>query len=137
VTGGMHVTSDDLFISMEMNIRNEERGKVEKDRKIRQQLQATEEKALALLEQGKPVNLLSVADLVVLLEWHQAPKTKGAKKADKLQQWMAIRADGEPLPAYYRWTDGDEQRLVALHTTNIDISDTQYGREVALKKREL
>jgi hypothetical protein len=32
--GGTHVTSDDVFISMEMSIRNEERGKVEKDRKI-------------------------------------------------------------------------------------------------------
>jgi hypothetical protein len=28
VTGGMHVTSDNLFISMEMNVRNEERTKV-------------------------------------------------------------------------------------------------------------
>ncbi len=28
---------------------------------------------------------LSVADLDILLAWHQAPKTKGAKKADKLQ----------------------------------------------------
>jgi hypothetical protein len=102
VTGGMHVTSDDVFISMEMSIRNEERGKVEKDRKIRQQLQATEEKALTLLEQGKPVNSLSVADLDVLLAWHQAPKMKGAKKADKLQQWMAIRANGDPPPAYKR-----------------------------------
>ena len=111
MTGGMHVTSDNLFISMEMNVRNEERGKVEKDRKIRQQLQATEEKALALLEQGKPVNLLSVADLDIL--------------------------DGDPPPAYERWTDEEEQRLVALNAINIDISDTQYGREVALKKREL
>ncbi len=45
--------------------------------------------------------------------------------------------DGNPPPAYKRWTDEDEQRLVALHATNIDISDTQYGREVALKKRQL
>jgi len=135
--GGMYVTSNDLFISMEMNIQNEERGKVEKDRKIQQQLQATEEKALGLLEQGKPVNLLSVADLDVLLAWHQAPKMKGVKKAGKLEQWMAIRADGEPPPAYDRWTDEDEQRLLALHTTIIDISDTQYGREMAVKKREL
>jgi hypothetical protein len=81
----MHVTSDDLFISMEMNVRNEERAKVEKEQKKRLQLQATEEKALTLLEQGKPVNLLSVADLDLLLAWHQAPKTKGAKKLDKLQ----------------------------------------------------
>ena len=65
------------------------------------------------------------------------PKTKGAEKADKLQQWMAIRADGGPPPVYERWTNEDEQRLVALHAPNIDISNTQYGREVALKKREL
>ena len=38
---------------------------------------------------------------------------------------------------YERWTNEDEQRLVALHATNIDISNTQFGREVALKKREL
>ena len=97
----------------------------------------TEEKALALLEQGKRVNLLSVADLDVLLVWHQAPKMKGVKKAGKLQQWMAIRVDGEPPPAYDTWMDEDEQRLVALQMTNIDISNTQYGHEVVLKKREL
>jgi hypothetical protein len=81
--------------------------------------------------------LLSVANLDVLLAWHQAPKTKGAKKVDKIQQWMTIRVDGNPPPAYERWTDEDEQRLVALHASNISISDTQYGCEVALKKREL
>ena len=114
---------------MEMNVRNEERGKVEnKDRKIRQQLQGTEEKALALLEQCKPFNSLSVADLDVLFAWHQAPKMKGAKKVDKLQQWMAIRADGDPPPVYERWRDEEEQRLVAFNATNIEISNTQYGR---------
>jgi hypothetical protein len=50
---------------------------------------------------------------------------------------MAIRADGNPPPAYERWTDEEEQRLVALNATNIDISDTQYRCEVVLKKREL
>jgi len=50
---------------------------------------------------------------------------------------MAIRADGDPPPAYERWTDEEEQRLVALNAINIDISNTHYGREVALKKREL
>ena len=80
VTGGMHITSDDLFISMEMNVRNEERTKGKKDRKKRLQLQATEEKALALLEQGKPVNLLSVADLDMLLAMASGAKDKECKK---------------------------------------------------------
>ena len=44
---GRFLTSDDFFISMEMNVQNEERAKIEKDRKKRLQLQATEEKALA------------------------------------------------------------------------------------------
>ena len=51
-----------------------------------------EEKALvAMAAQGKPatVVLLNVSDLV-LLTWHHTPKTKDTKKADKVQQWMAI-----------------------------------------------
>ena len=79
-----------------------------------------------LLKQGKPVNSLSVADLDLLLTWHQVPKTKGSKKSDELKQWMAIRVDGDPPPAYEIWMDEEEQRLVALHATNIDISNTQY-----------
>ncbi len=46
--------------------------------------------------------------------------------------------DGGKPPAYERWTDEDKQRLGALATTeDIDMSDTQYGHEMALKKREL
>ena len=50
---------------------------------------------------------------------------------------MAIMLDGGQPPYYKRWTDEDEQRLVALQTSNIDISNMQYGHEVALEKREL
>ena len=38
VTGSMHVTSDDLFISMEMNVWNEEKANVEKEWKKQLQL---------------------------------------------------------------------------------------------------
>jgi hypothetical protein len=36
-----------------------------------------------------------------------------------------------------RWTDEDEQQLIALRSNVISIGDTMYGREVALKKREM
>jgi hypothetical protein len=36
-----------------------------------------------------------------------------------------------------RWTDEDEQQLIALRSNVISIGDRMYGREVALKKREL
>ena len=75
---------------------------LEKEKKLRVSLQANEEKALAIAEQGKRVNSLNVADLGVLLVWHHAPKTKGAKKVDKLQQWMTIMVDGGQPPVYER-----------------------------------
>ncbi len=113
---------------------------VKKEKKLRLSLQANEEKAMAIINQGKPLNLLSVVDLDVLLVWHQAPKTKGVHKkmAEKVQQWMTILGDGGQSPAYERWTDEDKQRLGALATTeDIDMINTQYGCKMALKKREL
>ncbi len=47
-------------------------------------------------------------------------------------------ASQKPPPPYERWTDEDEQRLVSLESEDvIGIEDTMFGREVALKKREL
>jgi hypothetical protein len=56
------------------------------------------------------------------------PKTKGAKKVDKLQKWQQILADASQPLEYARWLDEDEERFVALNATNIDISNTHYGR---------
>ena len=45
-------------------------------------------------------------------------------------------ADASTL--HERWTDEDKQRLIALRSdVVIGIEDTMFGREVALKKREL
>ena len=137
VTGGMHVTSNDFFISHEIDVNRLASKAEEKDKKRRQQLQTTEEKALAIVAQGKSVDSLLVTELDALLAWHQVDKTKGAKKADKLEKWKKILSGGQQPPEYKQWTEDDEERLLALGKTNIDIKDTQYGRELALKEREL
>jgi len=137
VTGGMHVTSDDFFISHEIGTNRSVREAEEKDKKRRLQLQTTEEKALAIIAQGKSVDMLTVTELDTLLAWHQAAKIKGAKRVDKLEQWKKILSDEQQPPEYERWTEEDDERLLALQRTNIDIKDTQYGRELALKEREL
>jgi hypothetical protein len=49
-------------------------------------LQANKEKALTIVQQGKRVNSLNVAELDLLLAWHHAPKIKSAKNVDNLQQ---------------------------------------------------
>ena len=137
VTGGMHVTSNDFFISHEIDVNRLASKAEEKDKKRRQQLQTTEEKALAIVAQGKSVDSLLVTELDALLAWHQVDKTKGAKKADKLEKWKKILSGGQQPPEYKQWTEDNEERLLALGKTNIDIKDTQYGRELVLKEREL
>ncbi len=96
-----------------------------------------QDKVLAIVGQGKPVELLVVNKLDSLLAWHQAPKTTGTQKADKLEQWKAILADGRPSPLFAPWTNNDEERLRTLCSDEIDIGDTHYRRELALKEREL
>jgi hypothetical protein len=92
VTGGAHMTCDDLFIAAEMSARREQMEGYEKKKKLALQLQDVEEKALAILGQEKAVQSLTVKELEVLLAWHQAPKVTGAKKAEKLVQWQNIVA---------------------------------------------
>ena len=49
----------------------------------------------------------------------------------------AIVVTMKPPPLYARWTDEDEEKLVNLLAERLDISNTAYGRELALKEREL
>ncbi len=43
----------------------------------------------------------------------------------------------KPPPLYAWWTDEDEEKLVNLPVERLDISNTAYSRELALKEREL
>jgi hypothetical protein len=72
-----------------------------------------------------------------LLAWHQVPKTAGAKKADKLKKWKAILAGRWPPPPIDQWTGDDKQRLLAVMLDKVDIMDTHYRCELALKERDL
>jgi hypothetical protein len=139
VTGGMHSTSDNLFIAMEMAACHKDKEGAKKNKNFHLQLQAVEEKAIAIMAQGKSIGSCTVAKLDVLLVWHQATKNKGAKKADKLEQWKQILESEMRPPDYDRWTAEDEERLVglAVQGDTIGISNTRYGREIAPKKREL
>ena len=137
VTHGCHVTHNDFFVSNELRDRQAKRVVMTKKKKITIQLQRAEEIALQIVAQGKPIMSLTVNDLDSLLAWHQVPKKAEAKKADKLEQWRAILADGRTPPPIARWTDDDEQRLLGVMSDDIDIKDTHYGRKMALKEREL
>jgi hypothetical protein len=137
VTGGMHVTANDFYISHEIGKNRAACAALEKEKELRQQLQLTEEKANAILAQGKSVDSLTVTELDTLLAWHRAAKIKGVKWVDKVKQWRQIMSSGKRPPDYDWWTAEDEERLTALQGAKVDIGDTQYGGELALREREL
>jgi hypothetical protein len=134
--GGTHSTAEDYWKGAELSVRLTQRDFLKADKKICLQREAIEEKALAILAQEKSVFDLSGGDLDVLLAWHQAPKKKGDKKRDKLEQWVEIRWSMKPPPPYNKWTDKDEQKLTALMSDEVDMADKFFGRELALKERE-
>jgi hypothetical protein len=89
------------------------------------------------VEQDKSIDKLTVGDLIALLDWHQVKMPQKSKKDDKLGQWMQILAEGWQPPEYQWWTDVDKQRLLALLTSKIGLTDTCYGRKLKCCKREL
>ncbi len=134
--GGTHSTANDYWKGAELSVWLTQRDLLKADKKIRLQCKAIEEKALAILAQEKSVIDLSGGDLDVLLAWHHAPKKKSNKKKDKLEQWVEIRRSMKPPPPYNKWTDEDEQKLTALMSDKVDMADTFFGCELALKERE-
>ena len=95
--GGIHLTHDDIFISVEMKNRSKERVALEKEKKVRMAQEDIEKKALALLEQEeRTTESYSVKDLDVLLGWHQVKGTNGWKKEKKLAEWQQIVGSLKP-----------------------------------------
>ena len=137
VTGGCHLTHDDMLISIEMASRSKDAFEIEKEKKLRLGLQAVEESAQAILALGKPVDDLKGADLDVLLKWHQVKMEKGSKVPDKRRVWKEIFDEGRSPPSYEKWTEEDEERLMATAKSDLSLADTRFGRAVATRKREL
>jgi hypothetical protein len=135
--GGTHLTCNDIFIAAEISSRQKDKDEAEQEKKHRLQIQAAEEKAIAIVEQGKSVDKLTVGNLNALLDWHQVKMPQKSKKEDKLGWWMQILVEGWPPPEYQWWTDVDEQRLLALSTSKIGLTDTCYGRKLKRRKREM
>ncbi len=62
---------NDIFIAAEISSWQKDKDdKAEREKKHRLQLQAAEEKVLAIVKQGKSIDKLTVANLNALLDWH-------------------------------------------------------------------
>ncbi len=135
-TGGMHLTSDEIFISAEMSTREKEMKRLttEKNRRLKQM--KVEEKGQCVLDtKGDDSTSWTAADVDAVLAWYNHPQRNKLSKESKLKAWDAIRDRDKPPRTYERWTDEEEQELLAASNTNITVDDTALGW--ARKKKEL
>ena len=58
------------------------------------------------------------------------------KKFDMIARWKEIRRNHVPPPIFEKWGDSDEEELVRLKSTEVDMSETALGRYAALMKRQ-
>jgi len=144
-TGGAHITSDDMFKSIEVGKRNAEAAQLEKEKKSRLEKMELEEECHGILyqlaEDDKDPN---GKQLKRLLKWQEK---KSTRVAEDLLVWNAICAEHEAygtideiisaLPSVKRWMQADEERLIWLRTAEEDMADTALGRKQAHEKRNL
>ena len=130
LTGGLHLTSDDIFISAEMSTRQKEKERLGKLKKQRQLQAVIKEKATLLLqEKGSNDNpKWTGADLNTLLGWYKIPNLTKMSKKEKMTKWNQICADNIQPLVYDEWTDIDETALLEASRTDIEMGDTAVGR---------
>ncbi len=143
VTGGKHVTSNDMFKAAEINRRKAEAAEREKEKKRRVEFHARREAALPIvdrleLELKNDVGRLTSKELEVLLRWKGVAASKMGNVANRRLLYQQL-ADGDleavSIPA--PWTEIDEAELIALRDAPIEMYDTAYGRFEEQKKRDV
>jgi hypothetical protein len=145
MTGGKHITLDDMFKSAKIVSQNAEAVEREKDRKQRLEYHARRKAALPILDRLKNklenvITWLIWKELEVLLHWKGVPVSKMRNVANRQVLYQQFADGGEeeeddtsiPTP----WTDADEAGLVALMNAPIEMADTSYGQFLATQKRD-
>jgi hypothetical protein len=137
ITSGAHVTSDDFFISHQLGLLLKEIATLKSEKRARLDATAHEAAALVVLNHVPNPKDLKVGDLDVLLKWKipSIALSKIGNKNVKYNKWMSVKdnttATLEP------WTEEDEMKLEEMEKENINIKDTELGRERKQKHNEL
>jgi hypothetical protein len=143
VTGGEHVTSDKMFIAVELNRQKAEAAEREKDKKSRVEYHARHKATLPIVdhletELENNVGWLKSKELEVLLRWKGVPVLKMGNIADRrilYQQFAEGGAEEVGIPA--SWMEIDKVELIVLRDAPIAMRDTTYGRFEEQKKRDV
>ena len=136
-TGGTHLTSDDFFKAMEINLREKEVVSMKADRQKRLDSEAAHMAAKSILCMAKGPQSYTAKELTVLLKWYNVPMKEVTSKALKMAKWQAIMVSLADPPSYDVWTNADEEKLIELSNMDVSMADTSLGRLRERKKREL
>ena len=85
---------------------------------------------------GRKQALKTGTDLNVLLGWYKIAKIADLSKDEKMEKWKKLRQDNVQPPAYDKWTDEDERKLIEASKEDLGIGDTAVGRLEAKRKRD-
>jgi hypothetical protein len=145
VTGGEHVTSNDMLIVAELNQRKAEATVRETDKKSRVEYHARREATLPIVDRLKNelennFGRLKSKELENLLRWKGVlVSTMGnvANRSILYQQFAEGGAEDEVGIVPAPWMEINEAELIALRDGPIAICDTAYGRFEEQKKRDV
>ena len=144
-TGGFHITSDDMFKSLYISIREKEIEEIEKDKRNRMEKEKFETDGRAALSGRPPCCPVTysrpwkVPVMDGILWWYgmskvECGKMKKPKKSDIMKE--IINGVIDP-PPYEKWSTENKTGLVELKKKLINMEDTALGRHQAVQKREM
>ena len=138
LTGGMHLTSDDILISSELALRQKDKARLTAKKSRWQRQSAVEVKAKLVLDAraNGDDTCWKVAELDALLAWYKVPNTNKLDKAKKIEKWKNICEKNLRPPLYEAWTDEDENALMEASREDLNIGDTALGRLEKKRKQE-
>ena len=115
-----------MFKSIELKTRMVVKAELIQAKKVSERLERNESNGRLILEaKGSDPLKLTVADLTVLLTWHQHQKVAGMNKAAKVLAWKGIVDKNWQPPLFSRWTEADERKLAEASVTTVTIGHTR------------
>ena len=137
-TSGSHATTGDFFKAIEIPKWNAE-IKTMVDKKANLALfEKIEREGKTVLTLNKPISGLFNKELGTLLLWNKKDlKSSQGKKSARISKWRAIIAAGTLPPVNEKWSPGNEAKLERLRKKGVTMGDTEYGRLLAQKKKEI
>ena len=129
---GGHTTHYDVFKAAETNNRNKKEENFEKEKRDRKVMGLHETDTLKALEHvtenGISTNQYKNNQLEIILLWHGIQKSKQRRLTEKKKKWKYIKENNRQPPAYNRWIQEDEKKILHLRSRDIQIDNTALRR---------